>query len=81
MHKNWFSILSGYSIRSEYKDFDELSQMISDYLENGLSSEIKQRISENSKIIQDNYSWDAVSDNWHRLYQLNKRGVSNDRSR
>jgi len=65
----------------EYKDFDELSQMISDYLENGLSSEIKQRISENSKIIQNNYSWDAVSDNWHRLYQLNKRGVSNDRSR
>lgn len=56
----------------EYKDFEQLRQMLFDYLANGLSDEVKQRISMNSKIIGDNYSWEAVSDNWHSLYQINK---------
>ena len=56
----------------EFSDYDELRQMVSDYLDNGLSSEEKERLKQNTPVIWDMVSWEALADKWHSLYQVGK---------
>lgn len=54
----------------EYHDYDELRQMLSDYLENGLTDEEQQKLDQNSRKIWELSSWGSVSEQWNSLYRV-----------
>lgn len=56
----------------EYKDYDELIRLLSEYLENGISEEERQRLIRNSGIIWKLSSWGALSSGWKGLYNVGK---------
>ena len=59
----------------EYNDYDELSTLISNWLDKGLSDSEQQALSGNTEIIRELSSWKLLSTKWHSLYEVENRGI------